>query len=68
MININNLLDFVKPYYESKDIMHNLSHINRVLKYVEKLIKISNYKYDIDILTYSTYFHGFIYDLKEGLK
>ena len=68
MININNLLDFVKPYYESKDIMHNLSHINRVLKYVGKLIKVSNYKYDEDILTYSTYFHGFIYDLKEGLK
>ena len=68
MININNLLDFVKPYYESKDIMHNLSHINRVLKYVGKLIKVSNYKYDKDILTYSTYFHGFIYDLKEGLK
>ena len=67
MININNLLDFVKPYYESKDIMHNLSHINRVLKYVEKLIKISNYKYDIDILTYSTYFHGFIYNSEQNI-
>ena len=67
MININNLLDFVKPYYESKDIMHNLSHINRVLKYVDKLIKVSNYKYDEDILTYSTYFHGFIYNSEQNI-
>jgi uncharacterized protein len=67
MIKINNLLDFVKPYYESKDIMHNLSHIDRVLKWVEKLLKIGNYKADIDILIYSAYFHGFIYNSEQNI-
>jgi uncharacterized protein len=67
MIKINNLLDFVKPYYESKDIMHNLSHIDRVLKCIEKLLKIGNYKADIDILIYSAYFHGFIYNSEQNI-
>jgi len=57
MINLKNLVDFVKPYYMIKDIMHDLSHIERVLKYVEKLLKQGNYKADINILTYSAYFH-----------
>lgn len=61
MINMNCLLEFVKPHYETKDIMHNLSHINRVFKYVEKLIKVGNYEVDIDIIKYATFFHGFIY-------
>lgn len=67
MININNLLYFVKPYYENKDIMHNLSHIDRVLKYVKKLLKVGNYKVEIDILTYSAYFHGFIYNSEQNI-
>lgn len=67
MININNLLNFVKPYYESKDIMHNLSHIDRILKYVEKLLKAGNYKADKDILMYSAYFHGFIYNSEQDI-
>lgn len=32
MVNMDSLLNFVKPYYEDKDIMHDLSHINRVLR------------------------------------
>lgn len=67
MINVNNQLEFVKPYYESKDIMHNLSHIDRVLKYIEKLLKAGDYKADIDILTYSAYFHGFIYNSEQNI-
>lgn len=30
-MNIAKLRKFVKPFYESKDIMHDLSHIERVL-------------------------------------
>ena len=67
MMNINNLLDFVKPYYEDKDIMHNLSHINRVFIYVEKLLKAGKYEADIDILKYAVYFHGFIYNSEESI-
>jgi len=44
VINIDNLIDFVKPYYENKDIMHNLSHIDRGLNYVKKLIKVYDWR------------------------
>lgn len=67
MINMNSLLEFVTPYYESKDIMHNLSHINRVFIYVEKILETGNYKVDIDILKYATYFHGFIYNSEQSI-
>ncbi|ACR80485.1 hypothetical protein Kole_1801 [Kosmotoga olearia TBF 19.5.1] len=39
MINITDLLQFVRPYYESKDIMHDLSHVERVLKTANRLGK-----------------------------
>lgn len=61
MININNILEFVNTYYKDKDIMHNLDHINRVLKSVDKLMDMGNYTANMDIITYATYFHGFIY-------
>jgi len=67
MVNMDNLIDFVKPYYESKDIMHDLSHINRVLIYVEKLLKAGNYEVDIDIIKYAAYFHGFIYNSEKSI-
>ncbi|MEK6266525.1 MAG: hypothetical protein N2B06_17405 [Clostridium sp.] len=67
MININNLLDFIKPYYASKDIMHNLSHIDNVLKYVEKLLKAGKYEANNDILIYSSYFHGVIYNSEQNI-
>jgi len=30
---------FVKPYYEAKDMMHNFSHVLRILREAEKLVK-----------------------------
>jgi len=67
MINIDGLLEFVKPHYEDKDIMHDLSHINRVFIYVEKLVKAGDYKVDIDIIKYAAYFHGFIYNSEQSI-
>ncbi|MDR3598022.1 hypothetical protein [Clostridium sp.] len=67
MINMDCLLEFVKQYYQSKDIMHDLSHINRVLRYIEELLKTGNYKVDIDIIKYATYFHGFIYSDEKNI-
>lgn len=43
MINTDKLLTFVEPYYKNKDIMHNLSHIERVLKHVNKLLESGKY-------------------------
>lgn len=67
MININNLKSFVKQYYENKDIMHDLSHVDRVLKYVEKLTKVGNYNVDMEVLIYAIYFHGFIYSNEQDI-
>ena len=44
MVKMDSFFWFVKPYYEDKDIMHDLSHISRVLIYVEKLLKTGNYE------------------------
>ncbi len=61
------LVEFVTPYYKNKDIMHDLSHIERVLKYVLKLVKSIDYKVDMDILIYGAYIHGFIYNSEKNI-
>ena len=55
------LLVFAKPYYEGKDIMHDLWHIELVEKKVEQIIAMGNYKVDRESLLLATWFHGFIY-------
>lgn len=67
-MNLDNLLEFVTPYYEQKDIMHDLSHINRVLIYVDKLLREGYYNADIEVLKYAAHFHGFIYNNEETIK
>lgn len=47
--------------------MHNLSLIDRVLKYVKKLLEVGDYEADIDILTYSAYFYGLIYNSEQDI-
>lgn len=60
-IDMESLKNFCHKYYVDKDIMHDMSHIQRVLKSLEKLIKSGDYSVDMYILTYAAYFHGFIY-------
>ena len=55
------LVEFVKPYYADKDIMHNMWHIELVEKMVEKIVKAGDYRVDSESLSLATYFHGFIY-------
>jgi uncharacterized protein len=55
------LLEFIKPFYETKDIMHNLWHIDLIIKYVDKIVKWGNYSVDYDKLIIAAYFHGLIY-------
>ena len=61
MMNEKELIEFVKPYYEDKDIMHNMWHIELVKKAIDKILKMSNYNIDYDSLIVAMYFHGFIY-------
>lgn len=67
MINEDALLEFVKPYYIDKDIMHNMWHIELVKKMVNKILAMGNYCVDEECLTLATYFHGFIYRDEEKI-
>lgn len=66
MINQKSLVEFVSPFYTNKDIMHDLSHIERMLNSAKKLLKHYPEVPDIDLIVYGCYFHGFIY-LREDL-
>ena len=68
MLNEKALLEFVKPYYIEKDIMHNMWHIELVSKMVDKILSISNYNVDKESLKLATYFHGFIYSDEKRIK
>jgi uncharacterized protein len=61
MINFDRLIHFVAPFYENKDIMHNLSHIERMIGCAKLLIDEHEIIVDEDIIIYGSYFHGFIY-------
>lgn len=68
MLNEKALLEFVKPYYIDKDIMHNMWHIELVTKMVDKILAVSNYSVDKECLILATYFHGFIYSDEKRIK
>lgn len=68
MINEKELIKFVKPYYEDKDIMHNMWHIELVKKAIDKILKTSNYNVDYDSLITAMYFHGFIYSDEDKIR
>ncbi len=61
MIDKKALIKFASPYYDGKDIMHNMWHIELVLKMVDKILSNSNYQVDNETLLLATYFHGFIW-------
>lgn len=59
-MDVNKLMAFSAPYYHNKDIMHNLRHIELVLKAAEHIIKMGKYDVEHDCILAATYFHGFI--------
>jgi len=62
------LIDFVRPYYADKDIMHNIWHIELVEKYVRKILGMGDYSVNAEHLTFATYFHGFIYSHEDDIR
>ncbi|MCU6794269.1 hypothetical protein OB236_19365 [Paenibacillus sp. WQ 127069] len=68
LINLFDLIQFVSPYYTNKDIMHDLSHIERVLNSAKKLLKHYPQIKDLDLIIYSCYFHGFIYSQEDLIR
>ena len=63
-----NIEEFIRPYYENKDIMHNMWHIELVKKGIDKIIKEGNYDIDYDCLIMAMYFHGFIYKDEDKIR
>ena len=64
----NELLDFIRPYYADKDIMHDLWHIKLMLKSVNHVISLGNYEIDRECLLLATYFHGFVYRDEQTIR
>jgi len=60
MLTIKEIEKFVEPFYQNKDIMHNLSHIRRILKTAKMLMKYYDNEIDKDLIIYGAYFHGII--------
>jgi len=66
-ININKVKQFAEPYYTDKDIMHNMWHINLVIKYIDKILSAGHYDVDYEALICAAYFHGFIYSHEKDI-
>lgn len=66
-MNIDKLKNFIQPYCNKKDMMHNLCHIDRILESVGRLVKDGKYDIDMEIIIYAAYFHEFIDESKEEL-
>lgn len=64
----NELREFITPFYSDKDIMHNLWHIELVLKAVKKIIALGNYAPDEECLILATCFHGFVYRAEDEIR
>ena len=59
-MNVEELIEFTKKFYESKDLMHNHTHIERILKMVDILAEYIEIDYNKEKLIYGAYFHGCI--------
>lgn len=60
--------EFIKEYYENKDIMHNMWHIELVRRTINKILKQTEYDVDKDLIETAMYFHGFIYLEEEKIR
>ena len=65
---MDELLKFVEPYYEKKDIMHNMWHINMVKKQIDKILKLGDFEIDYESLIYAMYLHGLIYSEEINIR
>ena len=67
-MNEKELLEFVKPYYVNKDIMHNMWHMELVKKQLDKILSLCNYDINYNDLIYAMYFHGFVYSDEDKIR
>lgn len=58
MVDINKVKEFVAPFHKDYDVMHDLTHIERMLWSAKKLIKNKDATIDTEAIGYAAYFHG----------
>lgn len=68
MINENRVIEFIKPFYKGKDIMHDFSHVMRVKYTLDNLVKNYDGLYDYKITVLALYFHGFVYTHEDIIR
>ncbi|MFD1675062.1 hypothetical protein [Alicyclobacillus fodiniaquatilis] len=68
MMDLNRLIAFARPFYADKDVMHDLSHIDRVINAAKQLLKYHPEIHHWDSIVYAAYFHGFIYFHEEAIR
>ena len=68
MIEKELLTEFIKPYYENKDIMHNMWHIELVERQMNKIIDVGHYSVNYEYLYLALAFHGFIYSDEQRIR
>ena len=61
----NKIIEFCNPFYDSKDVMHNMSHVYRVIDKAGELSK--KYEVDFEEIEIGLYFHGVIKQKKKEI-
>lgn len=64
----NEIMDFVRPYYADKDIMHDFWHIRLLQNSIENVLSLGRYAVDRECLTLAAYFHGFVYRDPDAIR
>ena len=64
----NEIMDFVRPYYADKDIMHDFWHIRLLQNAIENVLSLGRYAVDRECLTLAAYFHGFVYRDPDAIR
>ena len=62
------LKEFAAPYYEKKDIMHNMWHIELTERWMERIIRMGGYEVDEEALRCALYFHGFVWSDEGAIR
>lgn len=62
---LQQIRNFVEPYYQSKDIMHDISHLDRIKVVLDDLADKIDFTFDKEIAEAALYFHGIIYSDEE---
>ncbi|NNF33709.1 MAG: hypothetical protein HKN68_06355 [Saprospiraceae bacterium] len=62
------IIEFVRPFYDDKDIMHDLSHIERIKYKLDELAEKVDIPFNKEVTEIALYFHGIIYSHESLIK